>query len=88
MRTVLLLALLALARSASAQESPGDGAGPDAPPALGAALSPDPALEEEARTRFRQGLVLARGGDCAAALAELEASYRLLPRPNTLFNMA
>ena len=48
----------------------------------------DPAVEEEARARFRQGLVLARGGDCGAALAELAASYAMLPRPNTLFNMA
>lgn len=54
----------------------------------GPAEGPSPAAEEEARTRFRQGLVLARGGDCGAALAEFEASYRLVPRPNTLFNMA
>ncbi len=51
------------------------------------ATTPTPE-EEEARSRFRQGLVLARGGDCGAALAEFEASYRLVPRPNTLFNMA
>lgn len=75
---------LALPGTAAAQDgsSTATGGGGDA----GAAASPGP--EEEARARFRAGLVLARDGDCTAALAEFEASYRLLPRPNTLFNMA
>jgi hypothetical protein len=94
MRSAVLVVLLALAPTASAQDTPPVGAAPtpEAPaegtPAEGEAAGPSPAEEEEARTRFRQGLVLARGGDCSAALAELEASYRLVPRPNTLFNMA
>ena len=89
MRPVLVLAVLTLARPACAQDPAGAGEAPDtATAAPGEALAPDPALEDEARARFRQGLVLARGGDCVAALAELETSYRLLPRPNTLFNMA
>ena len=46
------------------------------------------ALEAEARQRFLQGLALARAGDCRGALAELERSYTLVSRPNTLFNMA
>lgn len=47
-----------------------------------------PSLEDEARQRFLQGLALARAGDCRGALSELEASFNLLARPNTLFNMA
>ena len=42
----------------------------------------------EARERFRQGLALARAGNCVGALAELNASLELMERPNTLFNMA
>ncbi|HJL31096.1 MAG TPA: PEGA domain-containing protein, partial [Polyangiaceae bacterium LLY-WYZ-15_(1-7)] len=42
----------------------------------------------EARERFRQGVELAREGNCEGALAELRASLRLVERPNTLFNMA
>ncbi|MFK7992265.1 MAG: tol-pal system YbgF family protein [Sandaracinaceae bacterium] len=50
---------------------------------------PDPeAAQEEARTRFQQGVALARAGNCRGALAELAASYELFPRPNTLFNIA
>lgn len=49
------------------------------------APSPD---EIEARERFRQGLALARAGNCAGALAELNASLELMERPNTLYNIA
>ncbi|GAB4201814.1 MAG: hypothetical protein OHK0013_14310 [Sandaracinaceae bacterium] len=50
---------------------------------------PGPTADEaEARLRFTQGLALARAGDCRGALAELSRSYDLVPRPNTLFNMA
>lgn len=90
MRSLLLLALsCALPVSALAQDAPPEGASAETPPAE-AAVAPavDPAVEEEARARFRQGLVLARGGDCSGALAELSASYAMVPRPNTLFNMA
>lgn len=54
-------------------------------------VAPAPALsaeEQEARERFRQGLSLARDGDCRGALAELRASLALLERPNTLYNIA
>lgn len=47
----------------------------------------DPRLAE-ARERFRQGVMLARAGNCEGALAELRASLALVERPNTLFNMA
>lgn len=43
---------------------------------------------EEAKERFLQGLTLARAGDCRAALAEFDASYALVPRPSTLYNIA
>ncbi|RZO58405.1 MAG: PEGA domain-containing protein [Sandaracinaceae bacterium] len=42
----------------------------------------------EARDRFRQGVALARAGNCRGALAELQASLEILPRPNTLYNIA
>jgi len=48
----------------------------------------DQATREAARARFRRGVELARAGDCRGALAELHASHRLVPRPNTLFNIA
>lgn len=47
----------------------------------------DPALEE-ARTRFRRGVELARAGNCRGALAELQASLEIVERPNTLYNIA
>lgn len=47
----------------------------------------DPALAE-ARQRFAQGVALARAGNCEGAIAELQASYRAAPRPNTLYNIA
>jgi hypothetical protein len=50
--------------------------------------TPDEATMAQARDRFTSGLTLARNGDCAAAIAEFDASYRLVPRPNTLFNLA
>lgn len=91
----LVCAAMSLTTVVRAQDAP-PSAG--APPEGGAAASGDaatssgeavaPSTDDEARQRFRAGLVLARDGDCTAALAEFEASYRLLARPNTLFNMA
>lgn len=60
----------------------------DDTPADTAPADTTPSLEDEARQRFLQGLALARAGDCRGALAELERSYSLVARPNTLFNMA
>ena len=42
----------------------------------------------EARRRFRQGVALAQAGNCAGAIAELNASLELVPRANTLYNIA
>ena len=49
---------------------------------------PDDPNTAEAVSRFRQGLALARAGNCVGALAELQVSLRLVERPNTLFNIA
>lgn len=62
-------------------------AGPQAPMPIEMEPPPD-SREEEARERFRQGLALARAGNCAGALAELNASLEIMERPNTLFNIA
>ena len=58
------------------------------PPPREGVEDPEAARAAEARQRFMQGLSLARAGDCRGALAELDASYQLVQRPNTLFNMA
>lgn len=50
--------------------------------------APPSAAEEEGRRRFLQGIELARAGNCEAAIAELTASFDLVPRPNTLYNIA
>lgn len=90
----LALGLVAAPLSASAQDAadaapvPEVEAVPEVDAEAAAAEAARAAAEEEARNRFRQGLTLARSGDCGAALAEFEASYALVPRPNTLFNMA
>jgi hypothetical protein len=78
----LALALFAapLAR-VEAQDTP-----PDVQPQV--TTEPDPAVAAAARERFLSGVALARAGDCAAAIAEFDASFRALPRPNTLFNLA
>ncbi|MGE0784413.1 MAG: PEGA domain-containing protein [Sandaracinaceae bacterium] len=47
----------------------------------------DPALTE-ARQRFEQGMALVRAGNCAGAIAELNRSFELVPRPNTALNIA
>lgn len=44
--------------------------------------------DAEARRLFARGVALARAGDCAQAVDALEASIRVLPRPNTYFNLA
>src|SRR5690606_8125439 len=58
------------------------------PPGSETPAEPEDPATEEAREHFRRGLGLARAGDCQGAIAELEASFRLVARPNTLFNLA
>ncbi|MCA9576020.1 MAG: PEGA domain-containing protein [Polyangiales bacterium] len=50
--------------------------------------TPTPDPSSEARERFTQGLSLARAGNCEGAISEFQASYALVPRPNTLYNIA
>ena len=83
------------APDAPAPDAPTPAAAPEAPVAEPAeaveapaeAVPADPDMEE-AISRFRQGLTLARAGNCVGAIAELQVSLRLMERPNTLFNIA
>ncbi|MBX7192946.1 MAG: PEGA domain-containing protein [Sandaracinaceae bacterium] len=98
MRSPLRAALAALFLFASPALAHAQDAAPQTPPTEPVAVPDDQAapdqaaqqqsLEAEARQRFLQGLALARAGDCRGALAELERSFALMARPNTLFNMA
>ncbi len=81
-----LLSLAALLPSARARAQ--DGAVPEETPAVEATAEPDAAAIAIARERFLSGVALARAGDCAAAIAEFDASFRSVARPNTLFNLA
>src|SRR5262249_23112750 len=48
---------------------------------------PSDRAKEEAGTRFERGVKLYEAQDYAAALAEFEAAYRLIPRYQVLFNI-
>ena len=102
-RAGLLLALgaLLMPEVACAQDDPPDTATDSTPPTEGDGTSerpppdgaatgdePDDPAVVEARNRFRQGVALARAGNCAGALAEFNASLALVPRANTLYNIA
>jgi hypothetical protein len=52
-----------------------------------AAPSADPAVVEEAQSRFRRGVKLYEDGDTAGALAELTRAYRLIPNYKILYNL-
>jgi hypothetical protein len=52
-----------------------------------AAAEPSDKAKEEAATRFERGVKLYDAQDYAAALAEFEAAYRLVPRYQVLFNV-
>lgn len=47
-----------------------------------------PAAPDDAEARFRSGREAMKSGRFEAALADLEESYRLEPRPGTLLNLA
>src|SRR5690349_10052634 len=79
-----LLPNLALAQDAQETQ---DGQEAQPPEASEAEEAPDPRVEE-ARERFRQGLALAEAGNCSGAIAEFNASLAIVPRANTLFNIA
>jgi hypothetical protein len=56
-------------------------------PALSRAEEPSDKAKEEAATRFERGIKLYEAQDYAAALAEFEAAYKLVPRYQVLFNV-
>ncbi len=70
------------ALSARAQTTPA----PAAPPAE--EILAEPAVVEEARGHFRQGIAFAESGNCGAAIAEFEAAYKLVMRASALYNIA
>lgn len=73
-----------------AEGGPPDSAPPAdaAQPAAPAPIAADPAVLEEARKHFRQGVAFASAGNCSAAIVEFEEAYRLIPRPNAIYNIA
>ena len=58
-----------------------------APPAPAPPAAPDPAVLEEAKRHFAQGVALYNDGNYNAALAEFEAAYRVRPSPGVLDNI-
>jgi len=80
-----LLLLVALPSLAAAQEAVPEVSSSESEPEDEQVENPRFA---EARQRFLQGVALARAGNCAGAIAELNASLELVPRPNTLYNIA
>lgn len=71
---------LAQTAPATAPAVPGSSVGGDG-------ISADPEVLEQARNHFRQGVAFADAGNCDAAVAEFEEAYRIVPRPNALYNM-
>ncbi len=43
---------------------------------------------DEAKERFKKGLMLVDEGDCENAIVEFDASYKAFPAPSILYNMA
>jgi len=89
----LLLALpssLARAQEPAAGDAPPPAAATDPAPAPVAAPAPTPESPEmvAARAHFKQGMAYAEAGNCGAAIAEFEAAYELVRRPNALYNIA
>ncbi len=50
--------------------------------------APSPSAAARAAEHFRRGIAHSRAGDCAAATAEFETSYALLPVPEALYAIA
>jgi hypothetical protein len=62
-----------------------------AAPAAGASqeeILASPEVIENAKNHFRQGVAFAAAGNCGGAIVEFEAAYRIIPRPNALYNIA
>ena len=86
-RRLALVLFAVLSPAVALAQSPEPGAGGGAANASNDADASDDA-EARAREHFRRGVGLARAGDCPGAITEFEASYALVPRPNTLYNLA
>ena len=56
-------------------------------PSIARAEEPSDKAKEEAAVRFERGIKLYEAQDYAAALAEFEAAYKLVPRYQVLFNV-
>lgn len=72
---------------------PGDQAAPDQappspPPPADSEPAVDPELVEKARHHFRQAVAFSEAGNCEGAIVEFEASYRMVPRASSLYNIA
>jgi tetratricopeptide (TPR) repeat protein len=61
---------------------------PTAPVAISDEPAAEPAVLEEARGHFRQGMAFAEAGNCGAAIQEFEAAYALVMRASALYNIA
>lgn len=85
---LVLLLLIPVRARAEVVEPPPSEQPADPAAAQPAAAQPAATPADQAREHFMQGLTLARAGDCRGALSELDASFQLVQRPNTLFNMA
>jgi tetratricopeptide (TPR) repeat protein len=70
-----------------AQPAPAPDA-PAAPTQTPDAEAGDPAALDSARQHFKQGVAFAEAGNCSAAIVEFEAAYKIVPRPNALYNAA
>lgn len=81
-----LLVLLLVPSLSPAQPAPPP-VPPVPPPAPAAPPPPDPAVLEEAKRHFAQGVALYNDGNFNAALAEFEAAYRVRPSPGVLYNI-
>ena len=88
-RGASLIALaLAVLTPQSAAAQPSDPPQPtDSTPGHTSPAAPSDPKLEEAKQRFRQGIALAKQGNCEGALGEFEASLALAPRPSTLYNI-
>lgn len=101
MRLVRLTLLSLLCAAPAAAQEPA--VQPTEPEAPADAAQPDPAVEggtqsqevaaspevlDKARGHFKQGVAFADTGDCGGAIVEFEAAYKLIPRPNALYNIA
>src|SRR5688500_3313790 len=77
--------VLLVTSSAAAQDAQ---PAPDPAAAAAQPAGPDEATINQARERFQTGIRLRDGGDCKGAILEFQASYDLVPRPNSLYNIA